>query len=281
MAYLEGIDPYTGFVPAIEFEDKGKELAKRYASAQPFPSILIDDFLPNELANTLLEHFYPKHKFNKYNNYYNRTQERFKSSYNPDMLDEFSRTIFYSFNSGPFVKIIENITGIKGLIPDPYFLGAGFHEVHNGGYLSIHADFNHHKILNLERRITVLIYLNKDWKTEYGGQIELWDTRMTRAVQSHEPWFNRCVMFTTTSESLHGNPHPVRNPEGNSRKSVALYYYTSTWSNSKRSHTTQFKIRPETADRTDWLIRRREWLEDFLPPLLIRNLVKIRRLLKR
>jgi hypothetical protein len=133
----------------------------------------------------------------------------------------------------------------------------------------------------LERRVTVLVYLNKDWKAEYGGQIELWDTMMRGVLQSYEPSFNRCVIFTTTSESLHGNPRPINHPEGHSRKSIALYYYTSTWSNSKRSHTTQFKIRPDSADKIDWLIRRKEWAEDFLPPFVIRHFVKLRRFVKR
>ena len=278
MAYLDGIDPSTGFIPAIGFEDKGKEIAKNYASAQPFPSIVIDDFLPEELANNLLNHFTTRFKSSDLNHYYNRYQERLKDSYNPDTLDNFARSVFYSFNSRSFVKILENITGINGLIPDPYFLGAGFHEVHNGGSLSIHADFNHHKILNLERRITVLIYLNKNWEAEYGGQLELWDAKMTRAVHSYEPSFNRCVIFTTAYNSLHGNPNPVSHPERHSRKSIALYYYTSTWNNSKRSHTTQFKTRPRTADKIDWSIMRKEWTEDFFPPVLIRTFVKLRHL---
>ncbi|WP_342747210.1 2OG-Fe(II) oxygenase [Sphingomonas guangdongensis] len=185
--------------------------------------------------------------------------------------------MFYSFNSRPFIKLIENITGIRGLIPDPYFSGAGFHEVKNGGHLSIHADFNHHKMMNVERRINVLIYLNKDWKPEYGGQIELWDTAMTRRAQSHDPIFNRCLIFNTTSDSMHGNPQVVNHPDGVSRKSIALYYYTATWDDLKRSHTTQFKVRPGTEDRTDWKIKLRELKSDLLPPFVIRNLGKAKR----
>jgi len=281
MAYLDGIDPHTGFIPAAGFKDKGQELAESYALAQPFPSILIDDFLPEELANILLDHFDTKFKSSELNNYYNRPQERFKNSYNPDTLDDIARTIFYSFNSRSFVRIIENITGIKGLIPDPYFLGAGFHEMHTGSCLSIHVDFNHHKPLNLERRVTVLIYLNKDWKPEYGGQIEFWDAHMTEAVRTYDPVFNRCVIFSTTPRSLHGNPRPIKHPDGQSRKSVALYYYTSTWDSLKRSRTTQFKTRPDSADRIDWTIISREWKEDFIPPVVLRNLLRLKILVRK
>jgi len=274
MAYLDIMDPKTGFISS-EVGDKGKELSERYAAADPFPSILIDDFLSNELAEQMLAHFGPRNAISDLTASYDRPQERLKNSYHPDTLDDFARTVFYSFNSRPFIKILQNITGIKCLIPDPYYMGAGYHEIQNGGHLSVHADFNHHKMMNLERRINVLIYLNKDWKEEYGGQIELWDGGMTRAVQSHVPTFNRCLIFNTTSESMHGNPQKVNNPTGRSRKSIALYYYTSTWSDLKRSHTTQFRVRPNTDDKIDWKVKIGELGQDLLPPLMYRGLRKM------
>lgn len=123
---------------------------------------------------------------------FDRPQERLKSSFNPDYLESPLRSLFYSFNSKPFIRFLENLTGIKGLIPEPYFMGAGFHEIKNGGHLSVHADFNHHKPMDLERRINVLIYLDKDWKEEYGGQLELWDDDMKSCQQSVVSLFNRC-----------------------------------------------------------------------------------------
>lgn len=276
MAYLDDMDATTGFMGSGA-GDKGKELAAAYAAAEPFPSIMIDDFLPPALADTIIQHFGPRDTDERLNSSFDRAQERLKSSYNPDTLDDVARTIFYSFNSRPFIRVIENITGIKGLIPDPYFLGAGFHEIQNGGHLSVHADFNHHVLMNLERRVNVLIYLNKDWSEDYGGQIELWNTGMTRKVHSWQPSFNRCVIFNTTSDSMHGNPNVVQHPGGVSRKSIALYYYTSTWDALKRSHTTQFQVRPGSQDRTDWRVRLQEWQQDLLPPFVLRSAGKLKR----
>lgn len=167
---------------------------------------------------------------------------------------------------------MESITGIKGLIPDPYFLGAGIHEIKQGGHISVHADFNHHKLMYLERRINVLIYLNKNWKKEYGGGLELWDQNMTTLTHDIVPLFNRCVIFNTTSNSQHGNPQPVAHPAGESRKSIALYYYTATWDGRKRSHTTQFRVRPGSSDKFDWRVKLGELKDDLLPPLIARRL---------
>jgi Rps23 Pro-64 3,4-dihydroxylase Tpa1-like proline 4-hydroxylase len=256
-------------------KDLGKDLQEKYISGDPFPHIAIDNFLSDELVNLCLEKF-PK-SADPDSQSYDRSQERYKSSYHPDYMEPTLRRLFYSLNSRPFIKVIENVTGIKGLTPDPYFLGGGFHEIRTGGHLSMHADFNHHKPLNLERRVNVLIYLNPGWKEEYGGQLELWRTDMSERVQSYVPLANRCVMFTTTQQSMHGNPQPVAHPDGVSRKSIALYYYTSTWDASKASRSTQFHVRPKTGDEVDWRMKSDQILGDFLPPILNRQIARVRR----
>ncbi|HUQ38279.1 MAG TPA: 2OG-Fe(II) oxygenase [Aestuariivirga sp.] len=273
MSYLEMCDTRLGLFDAGETEKKGLELNTQYNSAQPYPHIEIDDFFPPEILEMCLKLF-PK-ALDKEGMTFDRPQERLKSSFNPDYLESPLRTLFYSLNSKPFIRFLENMTGIKGLIPDPYFMGAGFHEIKNGGHLSVHADFNHHKPMDLERRINVLIYLNKDWKEEYGGQLELWDNDMTACQKSVVPLFNRCVVFNTTSTSNHGNPNIVNHPQGIPRRSIALYYYTSTWSGEKRDHTTQFRSRPGSADRTDYQVKSDETLRDLLPPIVYRNIKKI------
>ena len=78
-------------------------------------------------------------------------------------------------NSLRVLLFLEALTGIEGLIPDPYFGGGGPHQIQPGGFLKIHADFNVHPQLKLDRRLNMLIYLNKDWREEYGGHLELWD----------------------------------------------------------------------------------------------------------
>ena len=85
------------------------------------------------------------------------------------------------------------MTGIKGLIPDPYFMGAGIHKTLNGGFLDIHADFNLHGHMKVERRLNVLIYLNPPWQEDWGGSFEVWDKGMTEKKASFAPTENRMV----------------------------------------------------------------------------------------
>lgn len=277
MVFLHDMDEANGLIANDSSKEKGIEFHEAYQSADPFPHVVIDDFLPPKILDACLDQFPvgsdgAEEKFN-------RSQERLKESFHPDTLPLVARGLFYSFNSRPFIRVVENITGIKGLIPDPYFLGAGFHRLSQGGHLSMHADFNHHKPMNLERRVNVLIYLNKGWHAEYGGQLELWDQKMTRRVQSIVPLFNRCVMFNTTGESMHGNPQPINHPDGMARRSIALYYYTSTWDDVKRDYTTQFRVRPGTRDRIDWQVKLSELASDLAPPVLMRNFRRLKKAL--
>ncbi len=274
MSFIAGNpqDPfYFDLEPAKEL---GKDLAPKYASADPFPHAVIDDFLPQPVIDYCIEHF--PIELDPDSTEFDRHQERKKRSFHPDHLAPKLRGLFYAFNSLPFIKLVENITGISGLIPDPYFSGAGFHEIRTGGHLSIHADFNHHRPLNLERRVNVLIYLNRQWADEFGGQLELWTPDMKRKVHSIVPVANRCVMFTTTGQSMHGNPQPVAHPDGVPRRSIALYYYTSTWDESKAAKTTQFRVRPGTLDKVDWTVKGDEFIEDFVPPIVARRLLKVK-----
>jgi Rps23 Pro-64 3,4-dihydroxylase Tpa1-like proline 4-hydroxylase len=275
VVFLSEMDAKTGFIPVDSVRTKGKDLADGYNAAAPFPHIVIDDFLPPKVLEACLAEF-PTEVAGEADRF-DRDQERFKAQYSPEILTPRMRALFYAFNSWPFIKVLENITGIKGLTPDPYFLGAGFHEIGQGGHLSIHADFNHHKPMDLERRINVLIYLNKDWRAEYGGELELWDTEMKGKVVSAVPIFNRCVIFNTNSDSYHGNPGVISHPKNVTRKSIALYYYTSTWDRGKREHTTQFRVRPGAEDKVDWKVGLRELVADLTPPLIYRGLRKLKR----
>lgn len=267
---------YGFFDPAAATQ--GKELHTRYASANPFPHIVLDEFLDEKIITLCLREF-PRAKGTEAATY-SRKQESGKFEYRPESLSAPLRALLYSFNSLPFIRFLENLTGINGLIPDPHFVGGGLHELIQGGYLNIHADFNYHSQMHLERRVNALIYLNRDWKEEYGGCLELWDTQMQSRVVRIVPILNRCVIFNTTTDSFHGNPDPIRHPEGASRRSIALYYYTATWDDSRRGRSTQFEVRPFSNDAIDYQVRAAELMEEVIPPILLRTTRKLVRRMK-
>ncbi len=263
------LDPDTLSIDTELCRTVGRERAGSYQSARPYNHICVDNFLPEAIVERVRADIAslpaPENSFE-------RPQENLKSSYNPEALPFFSKSLFHALNARPFILFLEEMTGIKGLIPDPYYIGAGIHKTLNGGHLDIHADFNLHRQMKLERRLNVLIYLNPDWRTEWGGSFEIWDKAMTRKEASFTPLYNRMVCFSTGSDTFHGNPEPVNHPQGEPRLSIALYYYTATWDDSRKAHTTLFKPRPGTVDQTDRLVARRALVQDIVPPIIYRRI---------
>ena len=251
----------------------GAGYAERYQGAEPYHHICIDNFLPIGVVENVRADLASLPDADQS---FDAAEEKLKSQYNPDHLPDYSRHLFQAFNSRAFILFLEEMTGIKGLIPDPYFIGAGIHKTLNGGYLNIHADFNVHKQMRLERRLNVLIYLNPPWKEEWGGSFEVWDKPMKNKVASFAPTENRMCCFSTGSDTWHGNPEPVNHPEGLPRQSIALYYYTATWDDSRRAHSTLFKPRPDSADsRAGTRSKINNLAKEILPPVLYRNSLRV------
>ena len=180
--------------------------------AEPFPHVVLDNFLPNDLAEGLLAHF-PGGALASDFVFEAGYAGLHKRQIAPVDCDDFCRRAFDFFNSRPFLEFLEGLSAIDGLIPDPYFAGGGFHETTAGGKLGIHADFRINDRLHLNRRMNVIVYLNPDWKDEYNGFLELWRRDMSERVKSVAPVWNRCVVFNTDADSYHGHPDPLLTPE--------------------------------------------------------------------
>ncbi len=267
--------------PSLAFQS-GIALQHDYFNAQPYAYAVFDDFLPAAVIDHALVHF--PAEINR-NDYIAASQhiEYLKRGINPIDCSEGAKALFYFFNSPAMLQFLEGLTDIQGLIPDPYFLGGGYHEIKRGGKLAVHADFRINKQLHLNRRLNVLIYLNKNWQAEYGGNLELWDPSMQHQADVIEPLFNRCVIFNTDQKSYHGHPEALNSPAEVTRKSIALYYYTASSAiyEEGSARGTDFSYRPQDDTATKRKIMRRklrthvkEFLEDWIPPAIMRYFKK-------
>ncbi len=231
-------------------------LSQAKGGTDPFKFWVMDDFLPLDMAEQLAFNFpEPTDDWYRYDNMFETKRATDKLELMPT---EHISTLLH-MNSYLFMDGLETLTGIDGLIPDPKFRGGGLHQIMKGGRLEIHADFNWQTKLKLDRRLNVLLYLNKGYEPSYGGQLELWNKDMTESVVRIEPIFNRLVVFETTDTSFHGHPNPWNGPSP--RRSLALYYYTNGRPDSEKSppHSTKFQKRPndETTDEIEQLRARR------------------------
>ena len=205
-----------------------------YVNAEPFPHIMLDDLFEAEALDGVLRDF-PAPAEMQWMRFDNPLEKKLGYFYERSSISPAVRNFLNDMNSFEMLLWLEALTGIDGLIPDPYFGGGGLHQIEPGGFLKVHSDFNVHPKLKLDRRLNMLIYLNKDWREEYGGHLELWDRDGKNCRKKLLPTFNRTVVFSTTDTSFHGHPHPLTSPAGVTRKSVSLYYYTAGRPQEERS----------------------------------------------
>jgi hypothetical protein len=249
-----------------KLDDLARTLSGRYATATPFPHAVIDEFLPEGVLDAVVAEFPSTEEESWWR--FNSEKERKLGSTDASSMGATTRQLFSEFNGPVFVDFLGELTGITGLVPDPHLFGGGLHQIETGGYLEIHADFNRHPLTGLERRINVLLYLNRNWDERWGGALELWSTDMSGPQQTLFPIFNRCVVFSTTDTSFHGHPHPLACPPGITRKSLALYYYSlPPDQGGEAGHNTVFprfalEEQPSSVKR---------WTKELVPPLAVRG----------
>lgn len=276
------IDASNGFfLDAVEARRIGESLAADYCFAEPFPHIVIDNFLPADVIQSAIDHF-PRRPLANDTNFEIGYAGQFKRQILPEDCSATARQLFHFFNSAPFLAFLEGLSTIESLIPDPHFVGGGYHETARGGYLGVHADFRINERLHVHRRMNVIIYLNEAWKPEYGGQLELWDRQMKACHSSVLPVFNRCVIFNTDADSFHGHPDPLTCPEGVYRRSIALYYYTASREIYKEvpSNSTIYVARPTDSTKTKkeaFNLRLDQHLRQWVPPALQRYVFALKR----
>ena len=215
-------------------------LGGRYLTATPFPHVIIDDFLNPDLLSIVAEECTAIDR-TRWRHTESHNERKF-SSEDERQFPPTTRALIHYLNSGPFLAFLETLTQTPGLIANPYFRGGGLHQIRRGGSLGIHADFNFYDRLKVYRRLNLLVYLNAEWRDEWGGHLELWDREGTTCVESVAPIFNRAVLFETSNFSYHGHPHPLACPEDQARRSIALYYYTVDYpyANDLAAHGTLF-----------------------------------------
>lgn len=212
-----------------------------YAAAPAFPHLVVDGFLREDVAWGAFDAF-PPHGSEEWTAYTHFNEKKYGNT----KLDSFPapvRSVVEYLNSQEFVAQLSALTGIPGLIPDPSLAGGGLHQSPPRGFLNIHADFTAHPHQRAwRRRVNLLLFLNPHHQSSWGGALELWDRSMAKCRVSIEPTFNRVVIFNTDVDTFHGHPDPYACPEHETRRSIALYYFTE--GEPVRVRSTEYRARP-------------------------------------
>jgi hypothetical protein len=227
--YTSGFGAASHYMLNPAIRARADELAARFQNNKPFRHIIIDDFLAPDFCAQLLAQFPPFERGNARNEAgelgNKSTIEKIRA------LGSSFAALDDAIQTRAFLDFIGHVTGIADLLYDPWYFGGGTHENRHGQSLDAHVDFNRHPIERWHRRLNLIVYLNHEWEESWGGNLELHsDPRSTSdQVLRVTPLFNRAVIFETTENSWHGFP-AIDLPEAKrslSRKSVALYFYTT------------------------------------------------------
>ncbi len=242
--------------PYVKWSSQLPGLRRQFQENQPYPHVHFKEFLDPCVAAEMASEF-PGLATDAWTRYKHPNENKVglaKRSLFPPLLGE----VVDELNSEAFVDWLSQLTGIPDLLSDDMLEGGGLHQSGKGGFLNVHTDFsNHHYHKHWRRQVNLILYLNPTWQEEWGGAIELWDREVRRCVVKIPPLFNQALIFRTDEISYHGFPDPVRCPEGESRKSLALYYYTVESGAEVKTRSTNYRPRPEDGPLKSSLI----WLD--------------------
>jgi hypothetical protein len=227
----------------LQLPPRIEELKTAYRSAKPFPYVVIDNlFLPEALDPLLSEMAVMSN--DQWVNVDRDPRERTVRMRSAAEMQAAGDHIVGIVHSAAFLYLLSEITGIESLLPDPYLQGGGFAVMRRGDYFDVHADRNVAYQTGLTRRLAMIIYLNKDWKPEYQGQLQLWSPDGKRCEATIEPLFNKTILFEVAYPNYHGVPEPLACPPDRVRQSFIAYYHTAGLEKSQvKPHTTIFAPR--------------------------------------
>lgn len=216
------------------------DLREKYASAKPFPHIAIDDFLEPAVAEMAFERFPSLASMDALKDYRQvKAQDPMVDKFDP----VFQHIIFDHLHSDRFLTFISELTGIPKLHADSQLYAAGLAQGGDKSFLNVHIDNSSHPTQALYRRVNILVYLNRHWTEAKGGHFEVWGNQM-ESSDAILPAFNRAVIFTVSPTSWHGYRRVVT-PDGDTRKSINIYYFTEeSPTGADYHHITSFRARP-------------------------------------
>jgi len=221
-------DPRDEARPVVDYgplEAGADALGVRFREAAPYPHLVFEQLLVPQAAERLEAQFpvSADNHWTHYRHYNNNTLGLTDAAAFPPLV----RQVVDELNSPRFAAVLSRITGFPRLLPDDMLEGGGLHMTEAGGFLNLHADFtNHHYHRNWQRRCNLILFLNSDWRDEWGGALELWERDLSACRVRVPVRNNTAVVFETGRDTFHGYPDRLTCPPGVSRKSLALYYYT-------------------------------------------------------
>lgn len=215
-----------------------EQLKKEFNQKGRINSCFIDDLLPLDIATEIYEAYPSPEEMALHKSI--RENKRIAAQmnlYNP-ILEE----AVFAFQDARIVRIVEEITGLKEMIPDEHLYAGGISLMATGNFLNPHLDNSHDNDRANYRVLNLLYYVTPDWDINNGGNLELWDNGMGKPQRVIHAKFNRLVLMVTNKSSIHSVSKVISQGK---RCCVSNYYFSNRPAEAKEYfHVTSFYGRP-------------------------------------
>ena len=222
-----------------DFDRRVTEVKGDYLLSNPYPYAFFDGLFDGDFLNEVNRDI-DQSSFEKDARVIKDIEVKIRSKFEDnESLPAATRRVFELINGGRFLKIVSKLTGIEGLISDPYYDGGGMNIIENKGTLAVHVDGTTQHRMQVCRRINAILFLNDYWDKSWNGYHEQWEyldktlspfdeAQRWKCVRKILPKKNRLLIFTTNDHSWHGHAGVLQVPEGVQRRSLIAYYYTTS-----------------------------------------------------
>jgi hypothetical protein len=272
--YAAGPDVATLLRTSLKIPGNLEELRTRYQGAKPFPHLVLDNLFSEDVLEAVIAESPALNRKNWLFMEADGLQQVLRMHSAVD-LGPTSYQLAAFVHSPGFLYLLSELTGIWQLLPDPYLQGAGHAAMRRDMFMEVHSDRNVAYETGLTRRLAMIIFLNKDWRTEYAGELELWSHDGNSREVSIAPLFNRTVLFEVADPNYHGVPSAIKCPAERARRSFIVYYHTVGGKDGKNPspHTSVFA--PRAYRKKESFVR--SVIKNTTPPVILNAFKRLRR----
>lgn len=213
----------------------------------PFPYTYWDDFLDPLMAIKAERAIsqMPDSSWKLYGHY----NEQIRGTVGIEQLPPEVLELVRVFHSTNFIENLSLLTGFN-LIADKALYGGGLMLAGKDQFMNLHTDYLSHPVQKTwRRRLNLLYYLNSEWPEHWEGALELRQKEGQKLKAKIYPKFNRCLIFNTKENTLHGYPEPLKCPKGETRKVLSIWYYTDEKTFQKFTPTTYYQLTSASAQK--------------------------------
>ena len=205
-------------------EEEMRALNEQYRYTPPYPTLHLEDFLPEECLQNLYEESKTIPK--KYWTTFTRAGSYMEECKDLEKAPQ-ARQLVSAMHSPEILKWMSKICDVSHLLPDPYLVGAGYMKSYKGDSLKIHSDFNWNEECQTHRALSFILYFTPDWNPEWNGDIQFWDFNKEKMISSYPPKWGNVVIWKYHKRGFHGHPNPITCPDDRFRVGFRLFYFIS------------------------------------------------------